>query len=937
VNRFIIVDLETTGNNPENDSIIQVGAVVLEDFKIKEVFSSFVYSTQEIPEYIQELTGITPNMLKDAPPINEVINKLLPLMEDTVFVAHHVPFDLQFLNKQLEINGYMPFTGIVLDTLDLARILLPMAQSYKLDAVTQELEIRHDNPHRADDDAMATAKLLLHLYELLQEMPLIYLQRLQDLMLKESRDISLFIEEIIVTKQLRAEDNNYFIMNQLALQPIEIEDGVESSSDKKEQYPFESIFNKNGLLKDKFSNFEFREAQQDMAYEVMSSFEQNKHLMVEAGTGTGKSLAYLIPSIYWANKQNEQVVIATHTINLQEQLFQRDIPLLKEILPFEFDATILKGRNNYLCLRKFEQLFHEYQQVENKEQLLNIAQMLTWVTVTNTGDIEEINLNSSGYEIWNQVKSDPDTCLNRNCPWFKACFYHRARQKAQNSDIIITNHSLLLTDLKADHRILPAYQRLIVDEAHQFHEVAIKHLGMELNQYQLFSMLQFFYKDAKNGFLVKVMNELFQTQDPDKFTIANKIQNHIIPIISKVDANVQHYFTLLGEFVAKKVRQQEPERKVLRIVDDTKQLDEWKAIQHQAENVFIEMTEWANLMEETHRKMKELELEESMVLEYGGQTKEIKDMLYTFSELNNCSDPNMVYWVESEHRGKRYVSYLFASPIEIGPYIKEFLFDKKDTIVLTSATLSVNENFNFIRHEFGFSKDNTELNTLQLDSPFDYKKQSLVFIPKDIPNIQDVSEDVYIDDLSKKIAEMAITLNGKMLVLFTSYRMLTKTHSLLNKILLPFNIKVLGHGVDSNSRSKLTKRFMNNQASILLGTNSFWEGVDIPGEALSALVIVRLPFTPPNNPINEAKTERLKKQGKNPFMEMSVPQAVIRFKQGFGRLIRTQRDKGIVVIFDRRVVESRYGKAFIRSLPPVNVKYQPFEYIIKLLDGWLKE
>ncbi|WP_176717329.1 ATP-dependent DNA helicase DinG [Vulcanibacillus modesticaldus] len=937
MNRYIVVDLETTGNRPDIDKIIQVGAVLIEDHEIKDVFSSFVYTDREIPPFLQELTGITPEKLKDAPTIEEVMLKLLPMLEGSIFVAHNAVFDIAFIQNTLEDLGYMPFSGLIIDTLQLSRILLPMAQSYKLELIADELEISLDRPHRADEDSMATAKLLLQLLAQLNEMPLVYLQRLHQLAQSNNQDLSFIIEDIIAKKlnNYQENDDRFMIINQLALLMTE-EEYQENQEYEFDQIQFESMFDENGLLFNNFPNFELRPAQKGMSNEVWNAFLDQTHLMVEAGTGTGKSLAYLIPSVFWTKQQNEKIVIATHTINLQEQLFQRDIPLLKKILPFDFSATILKGRSNYLCLRKFEQHLMQVNQINlSIDGMTDLGQVLTWVTLTKTGDVEEINLSQTGRSLWNEISSDPDSCLNHMCPWFRSCFYHRARQRAQTADLIITNHSLLLTNLKADNRILPGFNYLVIDEAHQFEEVATKHLGFELNQYQFSYFIQKYYKDGKTGFLVKAMNDFYQSQDPDQFVIANKIKNNVIPLISKVESNIQDYFNLLGEFVDQFVKNQDSNRKTLRIVERVKQRKEWEKIQEQAENIIIDLTEWANLMEDIIQQLRNLEVEESLLVDFTGYLKEIREVSLTFSEWNHANDLNMVFWVETVIKRKKIFSYLFAAPIEVGSFVKEFLFDKLDSVILTSATLSVNGSFNYASNWFGFDSKDEELRKIKLPSPFNYKEQALVCIPKDIPNIQEVSEERYIEHLAKNIADIAISLNGRTLVLFTSHQMLQKTYDLLKIILEPYQIKVLGHGIDSNSRSKLTKRFISDKQTILLGTNSFWEGVDVPGESLSALVIVRLPFTPPNHPIHEAKTERLRAKRKNPFMELSVPQAVVRFKQGFGRLIRTQKDKGVVIVFDKRIVESRYGKAFINSLPDVDIKYQQFTKLLQNINDWI--
>ncbi|MGD9677071.1 MAG: ATP-dependent DNA helicase DinG [Vulcanibacillus sp.] len=936
MNRYVVIDIETTGNKPDKDKIIQVGAVLVENSQITDSYTSLVNTDQIIPDFIQELTGINNQMLESAPNINEVMLQLLPLLDNSIFVAHNAPFDYEFINNALIESGYMPFSGFVVDTLQLSRILLPMSQSYKLEYIADELEIVLDNPHRADEDSKATAILLLKLLEILKDMPLVYLQKIYEIFKRNNQDICFILEDFInyrLTHYNEFDESNFIINNQIALRrEIEEENNKGNEVDLTQ---FRTIFTENGLLIDKFPDFELRHEQKDMSLEIWNAFHDNTHLLCEAGTGTGKTLAYLIPSIYWSKTNDERVVIATHTINLQEQLFHKDIPVLKEILPFDFFVSILKGRNNYLCLRKFELLLSQQNNIDfSSENLIDMTQILTWLTLTQNGDFEEINLSFSGKNLWSEVKSDADSCLNRTCPWFKFCYYHRAKQKAQVADIIITNHSLLLTNLKTEHRILPTYNRLIIDEAHQFNEVASKHLGIELNQYQFNYFLTRYYKDAKNGYLVNLANELFSSQNPNQITIANNIKSKIIPLISQINDEIQGYFDIISDYVNSTVKSQEINRKTLRIVNRIIQSNEWKKIMVVADNLYIKLVEWVNEMEEISQQMRKVEIDEILYGDFSGYLKDLKGITSSFSKWNNLSDSNMVYWVETILKGKKSISYLFAVPIEVGPYIKDSLIDKVDSVIMTSATLSVNGSFAYSSKEFGFDSNADELRSLLLPTPFDYKEQSLVCIPSDAPYIQDVSEDQYINHIAKNIADLSIILEGRTLILFTSHLMLQKTYLVLRELLEPYQIKVLGHGIDSSSRSKLTKTFVSNNKTILLGTNSFWEGVDIPGDNLSALVIVRLPFTPPNNPVQEAKEEKLKAQQLNSFMDLSVPQAVIRFKQGFGRLIRTRKDRGIVIVFDKRIVESRYGKIFINSLPEVNIKYQSFSNILKDVERW---
>ncbi len=936
MNRYVVIDVETTGNKPFEDKIIQVGLVLMEDNNIKETFSSLVYTDTIIPEFIQDLTGISNEMLISAPTIDEVIQQLLPFLENSIFVAHNALFDYEFIQFALEETGYEAFSGFVIDTLQLSKILLPMSQSYKLELITDELNIIHDNPHNAIDDAKATGILFIKLLDILKNMPLIYLQKLAEIFKINNQGLYLIIDQFIdekINKYQTNDELDYVIHNQVVLRK-DIED--KNIKDSEVDYDqFNSIFDENGLLIANFPDFELRLGQKEMSMEIMDAFNESIHLMIEAGTGTGKTLAYLIPAIYWAKEHKEKIVISTHTINLQEQLYHKDIPLLKEIVPFDFSSTILKGRNNYLCLRKFEIKLMQFSNVDlSYDNLVDIAQIYTWLTLTNTGDVEEINLSLSGRNLWNDLRSDADSCLNRLCPWFNLCYYHRVKQKAQMADIIITNHSLLLTNYKTDHRILPSYNRLIIDEAHQFEGVATKHLGYELNQNQFNYFLSKYYKDAKNGLLLNIINDLLSSKNSDQINMSNIIKNEIIPLIVQINDEAQKYFDLISDYINLATKKSDINRRTLRIVDKIIQTSEWKNILLVAENIQINLTEWLNGMGNLSQQMRNVGIDENLYADFSGYIKDLKKIIFIFTELNAAKDPNMVYWIEAVLRGKKLVSYLYAVPIEIGPLIRSSLIDKLDSVIMTSATLSVNDSFNYASKDFGFNPDDQELRKILLPSPFKYEEQVMVYIPNDVPYIKDVSEEKYIEYIAKNIADLTLTMDGRTLVLFTSHTMLQKTYKRLKDILKSDQINVLGHGIDSSSRSKLTKNFKSNSKTVLLGTSSFWEGVDIPGDNLSALVIVRLPFTPPNNPVQEAKEEKLKAEQKNSFIELSLPEAVIRFKQGFGRLIRTQKDRGVVVIFDRRIVESRYGKTFINSLPPVNIRYLSFKDILKDIESW---
>lgn len=950
MNKYCVIDVETTGGRAGEDAIIQIAAVLLENLNIVNEFSTYVYTDQKIPHFITELTGISTADIKNAPQIGAVLVQILPMLADAYFVAHNATFDQQFIDSALMGAGYTEISNSIIDTLLCSRIAYPTMQSYKLESIAKALNINHLNPHNALDDVLATAELLVMLIEKFNGKPILYLQQLVKLISGINQGLTQILNFILNEKYINNPSDSTFeeyVFNYFVLKKANIS-AVAFHHNNEGPYDFDSVFTQDGYLVNSFPNYEYREGQEEMAQEIRRAFYDNRYLMIEAGTGTGKTLAYLLPAIFWAKEEGEQIVISTHTINLQEQLFKKDIPFLKESLPFNFSAAILKGRNNYICLRRFAikyqdkirefdtnvNTFFDLDRSVAVEETIEVARILTWISETESGDYEELNLSISGKYLWNEIKSESESCLNRKCPWFNDCFYHRAKQRAQKADIVITNHSLLLTSLKTDQSILPKYNCLIIDEAHQLEPVAIKHLGYEISFIHILNNINKLFRDGNNGSLARVIKEFQYFKNNDDADLLPNIKQLTSDLFPQLLKEADRYYTLLEDYIGANNISAENGRQVIRINEKNHQLDSWDIIRVASENVSLLLHESIVQLTAIHTKIVDVFDEESIQLDYESSLIALRNIAVNFEDWNKFSSDNTVYWVESSYRGKKLTSTIFAAPIEIGKYLQESLISNLESVIMTSATLAVGESFEFISNDYGFKTNNDSLTTIITPSPFDYNKQVRVYVPDDVPAIKGVAEDIFVEYISKSIAEIAILLEGRTLVLFTSHSMLQKAHRTLVELLKDEGIKILGHNIDSSSRSKLTESFLDNNRTILLGTNSFWEGVDIPGESLSALCIVRLPFTPPKEPVQEAKEEKLKAEGRNSFLELSLPQAIIRFKQGFGRLIRTHQDRGVVVIFDNRITNSWYGKAFIRALPEVEVQHRSFKAILRDIESW---
>ncbi len=953
---YAVLDLETTGHGA-GDDMLQVGLVLLDEtMQIIRTYNTFVKPTIPIPPFITQLTGIDESMVEDAPPVEDVLLELIPLLENAVLVAHNVGFDAGFLSSALDRCGYMPFAGRRLDTIDLLRVLYPTLTTYQLGAVTELFGIEHDQHHRADSDAMATAELFKECYRKLESLPLLTLQRLSGLLGDDIDDLGWFIQEMAYRKETTTsiDMDAYAYFRQFAMksgdwteeQPPRGEDGEDGLIN---DYTFESFLShiKDGI-RSIIPGYEEREPQNMMFAEVIDALENNRHLLIEAGTGTGKSLGYLIPALYYGVQHNKKIVVSTHTINLQEQLRQRDLPLLQAVMPYPFRAAVFKGRGNYLCLRKFEGKVNLKDFGAPVEDRITAAQMVVWLSESEHGDQEELNFGNRGAEFWSTVSSDADSCLNRSCPWFKRCYYHRAKQEANLADVVITNHSMLFTDIRADHRLLPGYEHLIVDEAHHLEEVAGKHLGTQISYHSVQHPVGRLCKDARNGQLIQLKNRLVN-EDSDYADKWREEIDEVVPVFGELRDEWDRLFEMLFSFLgagttssggSQDAAAGETGQFVLRLRGG-KLPSKWQEAQLVEEVVYGLLSQIIRPLDKMFGSMKE-ELDDpaiaAVVTDLSGTVKDLtraRDELRLFMKADK---PEIVYWIEANSNFRAKSIYLNAVPADVSSQLRAYFFDTKNSVVLTSATLSVQKSFQYACEQLGLQQDEEQgrLKTVQLPSPFNYRDQALVIIPRNFPVLKGAAGDPLFNEmLVRSLAETAIETKGRMLVLFTSYKMLKQVYDPLKEALASSGIQLLGQGIDSGNRSKLTRRFQQQAASVLLGTSSFWEGVDIPGDALTCLAIVRLPFQPPNSPLVEAKSEILQEQKQNPFMKLSIPQAVIKFKQGFGRLVRTTQDRGIVLIYDTRVIDTYYGKYFLYSLPGPKIEHMHLEQIVPRIREWL--
>ncbi len=948
--KFAVLDFETTGTQ-STDDIIQVGLAIIDhDLSISQIYGSYVNPGKPIPPFITGLTGITDEDVANAPQLEDMMVELVPLLNDTVLVGHNVAFDFNFLQSALDRCGYLPYQGRILDTMDFLKIFFPSLGSYQLGYVSSEFGLVHDRPHQADSDAQATAEVFIKCLEDLQALPLITIQRLCELFQNEDSDLSWFFEGVREQRERETDQdlNGYSFYRQLALK-IEDWTDITTPRDPEEASPLSGVTFEEFLegvqerMRSTLKQYEEREAQNQMFATVMEALQKDKHLLIEAGTGTGKSLGYLLPALYQSVKTGQKVTVSTHTINLQEQLRERDIPLLTQVMDFPFRAAIFKGRGHYLCLRKFEHKINKREFATPKEDLITAAQMIVWLTMTETGDDEELNLSSRGGDFWETVASDSDSCLGRSCPWFRKCFYHRARHEAGTADVIVTNHSKLFTDVKASHQLLPSYEHLIIDEAHHLEEVAGKHLGLHMKYFTFIHPLTRLFKDSKTGQLPalrQMLNQSGMEQATGWSSTIDSMYGEAVEAKEAWDKLSEMLFAMLPERSDASPGESGQFSARLKPSDKPKGWSDAGALEQQIYLILGELIRQGDrLLQEVEDELEDFGTE-SLMIDLKGLFKDLAGFRENLRFFMKMEDETTVYWLEASGQFRSKSLQFYAVPVDVSRQLKEMFFDKKSSVVLTSATLSVDKSFQYMIDQLGLQEaaDTGRLLTSMLPSPFNYREQALLVIPRDFPSVKgSIGDELFVSTLVQSLSKAAQATKGRMLVLFTSYRMLRQVHEPLKESLAASDITVLGQGVDSGSRSRLTRRFQEAKSAVLLGTSSFWEGVDIPGDALTCLAIVRLPFQPPNQPLLEAKSELLRQQNKNPFMQLSVPQAVIRFKQGFGRLVRTGQDRGVVILYDTRVLESYYGKHFLYSLPGPKMEHMPTTQMVPRIADWLHE
>lgn len=729
----------------------------------------------------------------------------------------------------------------------------------------------------------------------------------------------------------------YIVDNEVTRVYVVVEPFLPKRAVRLETRELARAFSADSALARGLDGFELRPQQIEMTGAIAEAFNTNGIALIEAPTGVGKTMAYLLPAVHWSLRNKERIVISTRTINLQEQIIFHDLPLLRSCLKEEFNACLVKGRGNYICLHKLDRAFAELSLFDNPERADQLREIVDWAKATHDGSSSDLPFMPDRM-VWEKVCCEADVCVGGNCRHFRACFLMRARREMAAADILVVNHHMLFADIAVKREtgdfssaaVLPSYGRVIFDEAHSIEDAATEYFGVSATLQSMrktMGRLVRVESEQDKGLLpflkLKLMRNCPQVMLDEYNTFMDLIDKQMQPAILLTQDALDDAFYALREYTAEYSGQvgrdiqwrltpeilSEPGLRELHDEVVVPAVNQARTLMRIGAKL-LEKLETIKPLEPGDESPVQLEMAE--LAAYMRRLQAVADALAECTE--ETLEDNTVRWIEIDGRDENKVR-VARCPLDVGKPLADWVYNKMESVILTSATLAVRRQFDYCKNRIGLDQiPGGRVRELLLDSPFDYRQQALLCVPMDgsQPNAAD-----YLEETVSHIRAILAVTRGHAFILFTSFYALDFVFKRLESELQEQGIRALCQG--KASRSKLLEEFRNDPSSVLFATDSFWEGVDVAGEALQCVVLTRLPFRVPTEPILEARSQAIAQEGGNPFMQYSVPQAVIKLRQGFGRLIRRRTDWGTVVVLDNRIMTKYYGKVFLSSLPDVPV------------------
>ena len=917
--KYAIVDIETTGHShTSGDRIIQIAIVIMQDWEIQKTYTKFIQPGKPIPSFIQDLTNITDLDVQDAQPFEMHADYIYELLSDCIFVAHNTDFDLSFLQAEFRRVGLPKWNGKKIDTVELSKILFPMALSYKLGDLALDLNIPLTRAHRADEDAFATAILLKKCWEHLMNLPQITIEMLHKRSFRLKSNISnLFFDALFSKRRIKEDNTKWHLYKKIALQiPINFE-----PSWYDEHFP-STKDEKVNLFKQVLPNYEERPQQLQMMDAVWQGFTQKQETVIEASTGIGKTLAYLLPAYYYALQTQKQVVVSTYTSTLMDQLLQEEVTKLSNMVNHPVQVAVLKGISNYIDVDRFSQFLYTLD--ESYDETFAILQVVVWLTQTTTGDLSELNVSGGGQLFIEKIRKSASSTPTPK----EIDFYQIAIERAKYAHIVVTNHAFVFADAERSEPILKRIGAWIFDEAHQVVQAAIsknEKVFYYTNWKYMFGQIGVF----DDGQLFTKLQKFALKKQLVPSHLFRKCEKQFIEVL-KVFDEIMHAISKELEYIV--------ERENMQSLKFTIFLDE---IQLPAPKLFYftnVLQTWIQIAEEIatyiSQSVEQLSSEhQTLYNDWRFYISEGKIKLAEWIELFGVNAEKDAIWIEADKRSIPGSIQMYKRPLDITDLIDKTFspIRAKSPIIWTSGTLTVPDNKTFITKQLNIA-DHVPI--YELKAPDSYYENAKTFIVTNMPDINRVSQMEYIESVAASVIQLVNTTQGRCFVLFTSQDMLKKTVRIIQDSNALDDYLLFAQGVTSGSKMKLLKAFQKFNKSVLFGTNSFWEGVDVPGEGLAAVIVVRLPFSSPDEPTFKIRSRKINAMGHNAFEKLALPEAILRLKQGFGRLVRSSGDQGFFIILDRRIETKSYGHQFIEAIPAKSVQKLPLDDVVTQLEHW---